>query len=68
MPKQEGRGELISIYVRRHSFRGTAQPRVDIGSFTVLSVGTLKYPQCIQRQLKIQRHFTNAFLLPVKPS
>jgi len=67
MPKQE-EGKLISICVRRHSFGGTAQPRVDIGSFTFLSMGTLKYPQCIQRQLKIQRHFTNAFLLPVKPS
>jgi len=36
-------------------------------SFTFLSGGTMKDPWRIQLQLKIKRHLTNEFFMPVKP-
>ena len=51
-----------------NSCRGTAPTSARHQSFTFLSVGALKHPQCIQLQVQIKRHFTITVLLPVKHS
>jgi hypothetical protein len=54
-------------YMCASSFRDTAQQAVDLCPLWILSVWTQK-PRCIQQQLKMERHFANAFFMPVKRS
>jgi hypothetical protein len=66
--KTGGGGDITSIYVRRHLvFEAQPNHELTSGSSYFYLWCHFKYPQCIQLQLKIKRHFTNAFLLPVKP-
>ena len=47
-----------------NSFRAKAQQCVDLSSLEFYLWGPLKTPQFMHLQLKMKRHFTNAFWMP----
>ena len=55
----------IKVFPQTNSSLGTTQQCVDIKSLRLLSAGHLN-SWCIRLQLKMNRHFTNQFLIPFK--
>jgi hypothetical protein len=57
----------INICLQTLHFRGTAQQSFDVNDINLAFENTQR-PWCIHLHFKIKRHFTKAFLKPVKPS